>query len=388
MAVNNGIIAAPISASDPYYAMGIGQYNGTYDVGWACSNSHGNTNKFAKYKPIRYNSLFEVDEFQKDQANYGVWMPDFDFYHYNTNVWEYRAPRGESHNEPYRLLDFENYSHNAVSPIEIEWLELAVYGRITLLLSFKENEPSFDKTKNITYRDIARNEEFKLAVCLFDSYYHVRSFWMDSLRFIDRLGYGKPSYQPDITTKAFNPGERVIARVMLVSQPSGTNTPSYGFSLAYKDVSKTADYGIDTLEFYMPDGKVIIPPMSVNRNIEIEGTTLSDRLDLFILNKVTLVFSNRYSPADAQTEIEVICYSTNGQNNNNRSILKFTWNVGDSKDFTKVIEGINLGDREYFRRADPMYPSGYAPMKLNCIVTSTTIGLSNTTEIGRRNIDI
>ena len=62
MAYSNGQITAPVDASDPYYVMGVGQYNGTFDVGHICGNSHGKIKMWAKFKPVRNNSLDPYDD--------------------------------------------------------------------------------------------------------------------------------------------------------------------------------------------------------------------------------------------------------------------------------------------------------------------------------------
>lgn len=123
MAVNNGIIAAPISASDPYYAMGIGQYNGTYDVGWACSNNHGKINIWSKRKPVYHSNSDELTDEHFNFVMYGL-----EYYSSanindiisntvgNANGWKYI----KADSQPYywfRLTDFIGYNHNAKAPI-------------------------------------------------------------------------------------------------------------------------------------------------------------------------------------------------------------------------------------------------------------------------------
>ena len=60
MAYSNGQITAPVDASDPYDVMCVGQYNGTFDVGHICGNTHGKINKWSKRKPIVYDTIEEL----------------------------------------------------------------------------------------------------------------------------------------------------------------------------------------------------------------------------------------------------------------------------------------------------------------------------------------
>ncbi len=58
MGHSNGKITAPINlAGDVYATLGIGSVNGAYDLGYACANTHGKINPWARYKPVRYESL-------------------------------------------------------------------------------------------------------------------------------------------------------------------------------------------------------------------------------------------------------------------------------------------------------------------------------------------
>ena len=102
MAYTNGIIQAPVDASDPYYVLGMGPYNNTYDVGYACGNTHGKTNKWSFYKPYLYDSIVELTETQINSINGG-----FNFSTYesltdlkaaltNGNIWQYAPPDRKS----------------------------------------------------------------------------------------------------------------------------------------------------------------------------------------------------------------------------------------------------------------------------------------------------
>ena len=54
MAHSNGKITAPVGIdADIAPVLGVG----SYDLGYLCSNAHGKINPWARYKPVRYESL-------------------------------------------------------------------------------------------------------------------------------------------------------------------------------------------------------------------------------------------------------------------------------------------------------------------------------------------
>lgn len=58
MGHSNGKITAPINlAGDVYATLGIGPTSDGYELGYACANTHGKINPWARYKPVRYESL-------------------------------------------------------------------------------------------------------------------------------------------------------------------------------------------------------------------------------------------------------------------------------------------------------------------------------------------
>lgn len=95
------------------------------NVGYLCSNQHGRTNKWSKYKPVIWNRT-NVDstpyEWYKAQdgfcglgkATAFTYAGICDFYRGDSSsaAWEYKPPTGGA-NAPYRLGDFRRYDHNA-----------------------------------------------------------------------------------------------------------------------------------------------------------------------------------------------------------------------------------------------------------------------------------
>lgn len=116
---SNGIISAPISASDPYQVLGVGMYAGGYDIGYICSNNHGKINKWSYDKPIRVDTPAELSETQKQDASNGMdayYSTDLDSVIANAEKadWGYLPPR--SGVDWSRLTDFIGYNHNCVRP--------------------------------------------------------------------------------------------------------------------------------------------------------------------------------------------------------------------------------------------------------------------------------
>ena len=130
MAVNNGIITAPINISDPYVCMGLGKYNGWYDLTYAYANAHKKVNPYSKYKPMKYDTPSTLTETQKKTVNYGYERIPY----YSTiesmidgfmgsgasanngenPQWEYL----DTSNSWKRLNDFENYNHGSLKYID------------------------------------------------------------------------------------------------------------------------------------------------------------------------------------------------------------------------------------------------------------------------------
>lgn len=96
----------------------------TFDLAALCT--HENINMWAKYKPFRSSIMFfrqDGDPTKSDRddemrrQNYGIQPPDprlsANIASCINDVWTYLRPRGKNYtyNEPYRLSDFINYSH-------------------------------------------------------------------------------------------------------------------------------------------------------------------------------------------------------------------------------------------------------------------------------------
>lgn len=142
MSYNSGTILAPVGIYDVQRALGVSEC----DLGSLCV--HENVNPWAKYKPVRFPAI----DTTKDPTTAASWLNNDNTwasiarwwnnptgqssdmhscgFHIPTkdvgqltagdfDGWEYEKPRGGA-NEPFRLLDFNQYFHNAVVPFFID----------------------------------------------------------------------------------------------------------------------------------------------------------------------------------------------------------------------------------------------------------------------------
>lgn len=96
------------------------------DVGTLCSSSNNNVNKWAKHKPIVYaNAIAPLTDAQFKEKNYGLTIPNpltgsytkIDDVILNAeDAYVYTKPSGQMAS-PFRLTDFNNYSHSVKAPI-------------------------------------------------------------------------------------------------------------------------------------------------------------------------------------------------------------------------------------------------------------------------------
>lgn len=114
---SSGIIVAPINAADPYRAMGLGQYNGWWDVKYACSNIHNKINPYSRFKPTVVDDVPIIDLTADNvkRANFSLVLTDESS---AENLYLAIVTNGEEPIKYYipgwgRLTDFINYNHNA-----------------------------------------------------------------------------------------------------------------------------------------------------------------------------------------------------------------------------------------------------------------------------------
>ena len=156
--VNGVLIQAPINQRDIQGALGLSSSVNK----WSQLCTHGRINKWAKYKPISYNTPANLTVAQRKSANYGitnipVWsgngavnkMGNFWFGvdtsdtnlpqcgRVVTGYWWYDSPKGGA-SSPYREKDFINYKHDVVAPIggcTLSTIYISATGSLTIPFS-------------------------------------------------------------------------------------------------------------------------------------------------------------------------------------------------------------------------------------------------------------
>lgn len=135
MATSNGKITAPVADRDPYVCMGVGKYNGWYDWAYICSNQHGKTNIWSKWKPVIVDTPQDITEQQLKAAAYGLeWYQSGDSLTYSIRY----VPPVIGKNWM-RITDFIGYNHTITSGLG--WKVTAItkdlisdYSDLTLLV--------------------------------------------------------------------------------------------------------------------------------------------------------------------------------------------------------------------------------------------------------------
>lgn len=155
--VNGVLVQAPVKQSDIQGALGVSSSVNK----WSQLCTHGNINKWAKYKPVSYNTPANLTVAQRKSVNYGitnipVWtgngavnkMGNFWFgvntgsanapaCGIQTDYWGYQRPTGGV-NSPYRALDFNGYKHDVVAPIggcTLSTIYISATGSLTIPFS-------------------------------------------------------------------------------------------------------------------------------------------------------------------------------------------------------------------------------------------------------------
>ena len=175
MAVNNGIITAPINISDPYVCMGVGKYNGWWDLGYIASNQHKKINPFSLRKPVRYskpNTSGDPEWFKGDMGdNYGfeliggtslvTSLPAFGTTD-GISKFVYNPPGS---GEWKRLNDFEGYNHYALAPLQLQIGQLLNSDGLSYYrLYYSQEDADIPFSEFFKYNpSSATNPEYRLA---------------------------------------------------------------------------------------------------------------------------------------------------------------------------------------------------------------------------------
>lgn len=125
MGLSNGIITRPVNYEEPYRCLGVGKYNGTWDIGYICSNLHKKTNMWALFKPVDWGNSPDINtknsqwyKGQNGKCGYNMIVGSGSVIELMIQdvmmggaEWEYSPGNGMR-----RINDFNGYNHNAVKP--------------------------------------------------------------------------------------------------------------------------------------------------------------------------------------------------------------------------------------------------------------------------------
>lgn len=123
--MNDGVkITQPVNTTD----IGTVLQTSSRNVGFLCGNLHGNTNMWAKYKPVKQPFLDHREGYWKaSDGKCGISIDVYtsigtpssgfmkDLIDGNT-TWVYNPPKG-GETQPFRMMDFDKYNHNAKNPV-------------------------------------------------------------------------------------------------------------------------------------------------------------------------------------------------------------------------------------------------------------------------------
>ena len=112
MSNSGGVISAPVDVKRDIAGV-LGVQSG--DVGELCQSAA--INPWSKYKPFRHSSV-KGGSSDRASKNYGNDIAAVTLLGMQAAArdWAYNKPRGGAYSEPFRVLDFDGYDHNAVGP--------------------------------------------------------------------------------------------------------------------------------------------------------------------------------------------------------------------------------------------------------------------------------
>ena len=122
------------------------------DVGTLCSSTL--INKWAKYKPVRYNTISPITDSQRKEVYYGFDIANMvktDAVSAASINWNYLKPLGGA-NSPYRLGDFRSYEHTATHVYDLvdNYESINIYGLLNVRIRFADTQGSGVKLNDFT----------------------------------------------------------------------------------------------------------------------------------------------------------------------------------------------------------------------------------------------
>lgn len=167
MPIVSGVITRPVSTDDVKQSFGIV----SNDVGYLCSNNHGQTNMWSKFKPIHFaDTVVPLTDAQYKTALYGLtYRTSNAFLDVLYTGWTYNPPTGGAAS-PYRLTDFERYYHNAKTFLNknqsITWYSQT--NQFTYFsLNYNDTNTLYELSRDDLFQSTALSDYY-LAVILWD----------------------------------------------------------------------------------------------------------------------------------------------------------------------------------------------------------------------------
>jgi hypothetical protein len=168
MSNSGGKITAPVSIDDVRTVLGLSNYN----LGYLCGNTHGKINQWARYKPVRYNSMTATDVWKGTNGlcGYDIYISSsvqsvVDRIMVRNNNWNYLPPTGGDA-APYRLLDFDKYDNNCVKPINLLQDKNIAVNSTNQWTSIVGNQNAYTNDRNFRISDLTINGT-SVANCYF-----------------------------------------------------------------------------------------------------------------------------------------------------------------------------------------------------------------------------
>lgn len=225
MAYNNGLIYVDnnvtppngVSVHDVQQALGVS----AQDVGSLCRSSR--INKYAKFKPVRWNTIGQVSLNDLHTLHYGIYVDaTMDFqaeeqYPY----WIYQQPRGagDRYNEPYRLHDFNGYNHNAQNPMRaITFPYDQTSHQLTVTLEDVRNPNADIDLNDFTWYPSGSY----IGVVIWDRTKRLGYYCTSSMRFGDITSSWVLSFNTDLTSFSFAKNDTIDVYLCLYHESTSS----------------------------------------------------------------------------------------------------------------------------------------------------------------------
>lgn len=284
MSVSNGIISAPVSIEDVATCLGVG----SYDLGTLCQSS--NINKWALYKPVKHANIGILSESEKKgfDGQIGFDIPWSSLSSCGQDIetiirdevatWNYNRPAGG--NYPFRLLDFENYNHNAIKPFNSSNVDYTAGVTDVLGVVSCFNYSAWSKVYNFTPDKLVINNSScanwyagVIAILQSDINYTVQALVTDSVT----LANTKNSNYFDLNCGAMNKGDYYLIPVICSSNRSGGNAyyRAANMSIPSNDIVAFLPVPFSNLSIISPAEAYIYPRVLVASNGSINISTFA-----------------------------------------------------------------------------------------------------------------